>query len=147
MMMDKLMIELLILLVEINLEDYITLNKEDEHTKKEYEERVLKIKKRIQDNNNNGDLLDEMSIFNNPKGVWKWNNNNDKIMNIKTGQYYLLRNSGGVEALVGVLNDFQERLDEVQYSLDCEKRVREILESIILQWNNDEWGVGGRRLK
>lgn len=145
--MDKLMIELLILLVEINLEDYITLNKEDEHTKKEYEERVLKIKKRIQDNNNNGDLLDEMSIFNNPKGVWKWNNNNDKIMNIKTGQYYLLRNSGGVEALVGVLNDFQERLDEVQYSLDCEKRVREILESIILQWNNDEWGVGGRRLK
>lgn len=137
-MMDKLMIELLILLVEINLEDYITLNKEDEHTKKEYEERVLKIKKRIQDNNNSGDLLDEMSIFNNSKGVWKWNNNNDKIMNIKTGQYYLLRNSGGVEALVGVLNDFQERLDEVQYSLDCEKRVRSILETIILQQNSNK---------
>lgn len=138
MMRDKLMIELLILLVEINLEDYITLNKEDEHTKKEYEERVLKIKKRIQDNNNSGDLLDEMSIFNKPKGVWKWNNNNDKIMNIKTGQYYLLRNSGGVEELVGVLNDFQERLDEVQYSLDCEKRVRSILETIILQQNNNK---------
>ena len=137
-MMDKLMIELLILLVEINLEDYITLNKEDEHTKKEYEERVLKIKKRIQDNNNSGDLLDEMSIFNNSKGVWKWNNNNDKIMNIKTGQYYLLRNSGGVEALVGVLNDFQERLDEVQYSLDCEKRGRSILETIILQQNSNK---------
>lgn len=137
-MMDKLMIELLILLVEINLEDYITLNKEDEHTKKEYEERVLKIKKRIQDNNNSGDLLDEMSIFNNSKGVWKWNNNNDKIMNIKTGQYYLLRNSGGVEALVGVLNGFQERLDEVQYSLDCEKRVRSILETIILQQNSNK---------
>lgn len=138
MMRDKLMIELLILLVEINLEDYIVLNKEDEHTKKEYEERVLKIKKRIQDNNNSGDLLDEMSRFNKPKGVWKWNNNNDKIMNIKTGQYYLLRNSGGVEALVGVLNDFQERLDEVQYSLDCEKRVLEILETIILQQNNNK---------
>ena len=83
MMMDKLMIELLILLVEINLEDYITLNKEDEHTKKEYEERVLNIKKRIQDNNNSGDLLDEISIFNKPKGVWKWNNNNDTKGNIQ----------------------------------------------------------------
>ena len=49
----------------------------------------------------------KISIFNKDKGDWKWNDNNDIILNLRTGNKFYLRNSGAVENLVGLLNEQQ----------------------------------------
>ena len=44
------------------------------------------------------------SIYNKKDGDWKWNVDNNTILNINTGEIFYLRNSGAVENLVGLLN-------------------------------------------
>lgn len=50
----------------------------------------------------------KISIFNKDKGDWKWNDNNDIILNIRNGKSFYLRNSGAVENLVDLLNELAE---------------------------------------
>ena len=54
----------------------------------------------------------KISIFNKDKGDWKWNDNNDIILNIRNGKSFYLRNSGAVENLVALLNGQQELIEE-----------------------------------
>lgn len=52
------------------------------------------------------------SIYNKKDGDWKWNVDNDTILNIRTGKIFYLRNSGAVENLVHLLNKLEQILSE-----------------------------------
>lgn len=60
----------------------------------------------------------KISIFNKDKGDWKWNDNNDTIINIRTGEKFYLRNSGAVENLVELLNEQQATIQRMKHSLN-----------------------------
>lgn len=71
----------------------IQLRQEIKELKKENEQLKKKIKP---------------SIYNKKDGDWKWNVDNNTILNIRTGEIFYLRNSGAVENLVHLLNKLEQ---------------------------------------
>ena len=73
-------------------------------------------------NDENEQLKEEIkkykpSIYNKKDGDWKWNVNNNTIINIKTNEIFYLRNSGAVENLVGLLNELAAENDNYHKSV------------------------------
>lgn len=74
----------------------------------EYFEECVNKAKELKEENKKLEKKITPSIYNKKDGDWKWNVDNNTILNIRTGEIFYLRNSGAVENLVGLLNNLHQ---------------------------------------